>query len=239
MQNRRVFLTGAAASVALPLVGGGLVFAQAQARRVRPGGDAVLDEIGRQSLDVARRTTRPGRPITGESGRQLANVSRMLGVHLAASGLEPNLQRALRQAVDAEGRSAFLLKRPDLEHVARDLRARGLDIDVSRLASPSGDLEQRGKALDYLLANGVQQGLRKVAEAADTLGTELDKFAGGRLVQWSLFSGPNCGSLQWDLFMLEIMMIVACGPFIEVVAACAAASALYVTYQYLIWAVGC
>lgn len=239
MQNRRVFLTGAAASVALPLVGGGLVFAQAQARRARPGGDAVLDEIGRQSFDVARRTTRPGRPVTGESARQLANVSRMLGVHLAAGGLEANLQRALRQAVDAEGRAAFLMKRPDPAHVARDLRARGLDIDATRLLQPSADIEQRGKALDYLLKNGVQQGLRKVAEAADTMGAELDKFAGGRLVQWSLFSGPDCGTLQWDLFMLEIMMILACGPFIEVVAACATASALYVTYQYLIWAVGC
>lgn len=239
MQDRRMFLAGAAAAAALPIVGGGIAWAQSQSRRVSAAPDAVLDELQRQLIDIGRKSTRPGRAVTGEVGRQLGSATRMLGAHLGAKGFERNFQAALRKTVSTEGRAAFLQRRPNFEHVVAELRAHGLDIDLSRISLPPENLELRGKALDFLMQNGVRRGLQRVAEGADAAAAELDKFVGGRLVQWGPWSGPNCGSLQWDLFMLEIMMIMACGPLVETVAACVAATTVYMTYVYLVWAVGC
>lgn len=241
MQDRRMFLTGAAASMALPLVGGGLAWAaQATGRRAAPPPDVVLDEIHRQLLAVARRVTSPGGAVTGEVARQLSSTTRLLGTHLTANGFDAKLRSTLKREVESAGRAAFLSRRADPEFVERQLRGQGLEVDLSRIALSPDSPEQRGKALDFLLQNGVGRGLQRLADGADRAGAELDKFVGGRLVRvaWP-WSSPDCGTLQWDLFMLEIMMIIACGPLIETGAACAAASATYIAYWYLIWSLGC
>lgn len=240
MQNRRVFLTGAAATLALPLAGSGLIHAQAQARRggAAPPND-VMEEVLRQTLDSVRVVTRPGRLLTGEMARRLASSARIFGAELAARGADGRIRQMLRRAVNAEGRAAFLAKRPDLESYADTLRAHGVDIDASRFAGVADDVGKRGEALDFLMNNGLQAAWQRVAAAFDRLGAQLDKSGGGRLIQWGPWSGPDCGAYHWELFMLELLMFAMCWPFVEVPFACAVAAAGYYAYAAFVMSMGC
>jgi hypothetical protein len=222
--SRRVFLgtslvTGA--TLAAPLAGFENVFAQG--RR----GDPVLEELVAQSKAAAQRAA--GLIPSGEGARHGANVIRLFVAH----GVGDEITKHLRAAVAQDGRERFLARRPETAAFAQTL---GVKLPVLPLLADNYAV--RSAALESILKNGVAASLLSVASGLEELAANIDRTRGIQVVRQS---AADCASGQWALFMLEITMIGACGPWAgpALAASCGIATAMYLTYLLSLSIMGC
>ncbi len=222
---RRTFLQTAvlaipSATLAVPFLDEPVVAQESRRRK----NDPVLQEILRQAKAATNAATKPGVAPSGESMRQLANALRMLAAHGSAIGLDAAINKGLRSL----GREAVLAHRPDINAIVAKLRAEGIDADASRLAQTPDDPAARAVALDSILKNGASASFIAIAHSIEETGAKLDKQRGA--IQ--LVKQDHCGSMWWDLFMLEVAMFAACGPWaLAIWEACVVAAAAYFTMK--------
>jgi hypothetical protein len=196
---RRMFLQTTGAALTLPLVGA--VDLSAQGRRPDP----LLREILRQAKAATQAATRPDAAIKGgEPVRQLANALRSLAAYGGTIGLDEAIAEGLRN------RAAALAYRPDLNAIAARLRAEGIDVEVGQLAVVPEHDRGRERALDAVLKNGASATLEAIARSFDKMGERLDKQRGLQPVNRQYV---DCSTIFWDLFLLEVTMFAACGPW--------------------------
>lgn len=245
--DRRRFLHTAGATLVVPLIGGGVgdavgggvdtALARAQSGQPRRRRDPVLAELLRQARSATQKATQkagqPGAVITGEPVRQVAAALRLLAVHGATIGVDAEIRSSLRSTLAREGRQGLLARRPHANALAAEL---GLELDASRLGTLPEDYALRAAALDAVLKKGVAEVWLEVAQALEDTAVKLDAQRGVQLVR----QGSDCTSGQWALFMLEVTMIGACGPWaIALPEPCAIATTVYITYRLALLIMGC
>ena len=225
---RRMFLHTAAvaipsAAIALPFLEGAAA-GQIPAKRTQ---DPVLQEVLRQAKAATTAATRPNAAANGgEPLRQLASALRVLSAHGATIGLDAAIAKGLRSL----GRGAVLAHRPDLQALAAQLKANGIDVDVSQLGVVRDDPAARSAAFDALVKDGASATLRRVAASFEDMAVKLDSQRGLQLVRRQYI---NCATIFWDIFMLEVAMFAACGPWaVAFWEACVVAGAAYFTMKY-------
>lgn len=165
--HRRMFLGSAAAAGVGAAVGGPffLPTIDMHAQGHAPT-DPVLTELSAQLLATVR-AVRSGRGKAGEHARMLAANIRLLNAHGVGAQADARLRRRLRD----EGRDALLARELDLDTLAAEMQAVG----VERVPPLSATYADRARVLDLTIKNGMAPTLAALGVAFEQIAPALDR----------------------------------------------------------------
>jgi hypothetical protein len=167
--TRRAFFGSAAVLGAGAVITSVPVISGAGQAAARP--DPIADELQRQ-LKAAIVLMQERK---GEGARRAAAIFRLAAVNNAAHGTDAILQKALRDQVKKEGKSAIMLRRPShAQHLKMQSEAR--EFGVTNLTIPA-DVATRERAFDALLKGGLTGQYLRAAAFFDAAGRQLDARA--------------------------------------------------------------
>ncbi|MFN8579377.1 MAG: hypothetical protein U0163_00160 [Gemmatimonadaceae bacterium] len=238
--TRRQLIRHAASVAAIPAFGLSSSTLLAQ-------GTGFLDSRGyRLAVEESRRLARDlaNGLVKGEHFRRYASHLRLQ----QAIGLPEALNRAIAEAITADGRNALLSREAHVEHVQSELQAYGLQPGLPLKPFATPPLEQRSLALDLMLdLPALQASFTTGAERMDALASLRDKQivdsrAGGALVMPVAADVIACqGVLFYDLFWSTVITF-SCDPAVVIStwgAWCDIALVGWFSIVILEWTMGC
>jgi hypothetical protein len=239
--GRRAFVGSVVAG--LPLLGGGAQLAWAQ----RQGGAAQKDDpvVAQLVADMKRSVRALSKAPSGENTRQLASSLRLLSAWGTGANLDAQIKETLRGVIRREGRQALLRRDVDPSMFKVEAGELGFDgtsaVPLSPLASFDDASKQR--IVDDLLANGVTERWRAIADMLDVAAQSLDRTASARSRGITLIAQTDpsiCRMINQELYYLNAQMIFWCAPwFYWVPEPCGLTTSAYLGVLSVAWWYSC
>jgi hypothetical protein len=199
------------------------------------GVQAVPDPIAQELLtETLSALNDSGRDPAGSARRQ-ARILRLMAAVTQKEGGDRLMRDVIRR--ERERGEDILFEHFDVQATARELRRRGVTIDMSHLKSTPVDPERKRKALDRLEREGGVATLKQAARAFDEIAPRLEPL---RPVRHDKLQ-QRCLELNDTLYMLESYAAMWClmwvwmplaGPF------CFAAGTAAIAYRIYIGSLG-